>query len=54
MNIRVHYPSTEEGLQKLNEKIATAHAEAVVDYIDNLDCSYEKKMQLLKRAADKN
>lgn len=51
MNIRVHYPQTEEGWKKLNERIATAHANAIVDYIDNLNCSHEKKVSLLQRAS---
>lgn len=53
MNIRVHYPSTDEGLKQLNERMAEVQASAIIKYIDNLNCTYEEKVQLLKNASEK-
>lgn len=53
MNIRIHYPSTEEGWNQLNERLVNAQTEAIVKYIDNLNCAYEEKVQLLKNASEK-
>lgn len=47
MNIRVHYPSTEEGWSQLNEKLVNIQAEVIVKHIDNLNCSYEEKRNIL-------
>lgn len=54
MNIRVHYPKTKEGWEKLNDRIATAQANAIMNYIDNLNCSYEEKVKLVARAKGKD
>ena len=48
MNIRVHLPDTEEGWEMLNERMAEIHSEFIIDQINNLPCSYEKKLEVLE------
>ena len=52
MNVRVHYPSTKEGLESLKERMVDAHANAIINYIDNLPYSYEQRARILKRASE--
>lgn len=51
MNVRVHYPQTKEGMEHLDDVMTTIHAELVVNYIMNLNCSVEEKKRLLHYAA---
>lgn len=48
MNIRVHLPDTEEGWEMLNERMAEFHSEFIINQINNLPCSYEKKLEVLE------
>ena len=50
MKVRVHYPQTEEGMQRFKKQLAHIHAQLIVDYIVNLDCSDDEKRSLLNRA----
>lgn len=54
MNVRVHYPQTEEGLKELYDRLASIQAEIIIGYINNLNCTYEEKVQLLKQVAEKD
>ena len=53
MNIRVHLPTTKEGWQMLNERMAEFHSEYIINQINNLPCSYEEKIQDLERVKRK-
>lgn len=48
INVIVHTPSTPEGKQNLEARVAQAHAELIVQYIRNLDCSDAKKQKILE------
>lgn len=48
MKIRVHYPKTEEGKTELQRRIDEVHGEIIIDRINNLDCSYEQKINILE------
>lgn len=48
MNIKVHLPSTKEGWEKLSERIAGIHSEFIINQINNLPCSYERKLEILE------
>jgi len=54
INIIVHYPSTEEGMNAFKERLAEAHAKAIVGYIDRIDTDYRKKQELLLAVAIKS
>ena len=53
MNIRVHYPDTEEGMKELADRVAKVHAQSVINYINSLEISYEAKVELLDSAMKK-
>ena len=48
MNIVVHYPKSAENIEKLQKRVATIHAQAVVGYIQKLSCPKEQKIHLVK------
>lgn len=48
MNIRVQLPDTEEGWEMLNDRMAEVHSEFIINQINNLPCSYEKKLEVLE------
>ncbi len=48
MNITVHLPTTKEGWQMLNERMAEIHSEFIINQINNLPCSYEEKLEILE------
>jgi len=47
MNIIVHYPKKQEDIEELRKKVATVHTEAVIRYIDKLNCPKEQKIALI-------
>lgn len=47
VNVIFHYPTTEEGKYELAKQIAIIHADAVVQYINKLNCPHEQKIKLL-------
>lgn len=46
MKIRMHFPTTEEGKQALQDRLAETHAQMIKDYIEKLNCSSEQKVRL--------
>jgi hypothetical protein len=48
MNIIVHLPDTEDGWEMLNDRMAEFHAGVILNQINNLPCSYEKKLEILE------
>ena len=52
MEIIMHYPSTAEGKQELEQQVTKIHTEAVVNYITKLACPLEQKMKLVQSIED--
>lgn len=48
MNIRVHLPSTKEGWEILHDRLAKFQSEFIINEINKLPCSYEKKLKVLE------
>lgn len=48
MNVIVHLPSTKEGWEMLDERIAEIHSEFIINQINALPCSYERKLEILE------
>ena len=46
MKIRMHFPTTEEGKEALQERIAEVHVQMIKHYINRLECSPEEKVRL--------
>ena len=49
MDVIVHYPTDKQNLELLHKQVAIEHAKFVVDYISKLNCSENKKLELLKK-----
>lgn len=47
INIIVHYPTTEEGWRELRKRMASVHADAVLNSIQKLNCPNWQKIKLL-------
>lgn len=47
INIIVHYPTTEEGWRELRRRVACVRADAVLNYIYNLQCPTWQKIKLI-------
>lgn len=47
INIIVHYPTTEEGWRELRKRMASVHADAVMNSIQKLKCPTWQKIKLL-------
>lgn len=52
INVIVHYPTTEEGKAELARRVATVHAESVIDKINRLKCPNKQKLELLDAVID--
>ena len=47
MNVIIHYPKTKQGIEELERKVASVHVEAIRNYIKQLPCPKEQKLELL-------
>ena len=47
INIIVHYPTTEEGWRELRRRMAIFHADAVLNYVQKLNCPTWQKIKLI-------
>ena len=47
INVIVYAPKTDAGKEELANRVASAHADAVIQRIKRLQCPAEKKQQLL-------
>lgn len=47
MKVMVYYPTAEEDIAALQQKISEVHAQAVASYLQNLNCPIEEKIRLL-------
>jgi len=50
IEVVVHYPKTKEGWDELGKRVATAHANYVIEKIDRLNCPTWQKLELLRAA----
>lgn len=48
INIIVHYPKTEAGRRELKRRVASVHADVVLNRIAKLDCPIVQKERLLE------
>ena len=48
INIIVHYPTTEEGWRELRRRMATVHADAVLNSVQKLNCPTWQKIKLVE------
>ena len=46
------YPKTKEGWDELGKRVATAHANYVIEKIDRLNCPTWQKLELLQAVID--
>ena len=46
IEVVVHYPKTKEGWDELGKRVATAHANYVIEKIDRLNCPTWQKLEL--------
>ena len=47
ISIIVHYPTTEEGWRELRRRMAIVHADAVLNYVQKLNCPTWQKIKLI-------
>lgn len=48
MKVAMCLPESPEGLAELEEKVAVAHAQAIVNMLQKLTCPKEQKLRLLE------
>ena len=53
MNVIVHYPKNPENIIALQKKAAAVHADAVLRYVQKLNCPKEQKLKLINALQDK-
>ena len=53
MNVIVHHPENPENIIALQKKVAVVHAEAVLRYVQKLNCPKEQKLKLMNALKDK-
>ena len=46
IEVVVHYPKTAEGWEELGKRVATAHANYVIEKIERLNCPTWQKLEL--------
>ena len=46
IHIVVYEPKTKEGKRKLSERVSDVHANLADQFINNLNCPFEQKVQL--------
>jgi hypothetical protein len=55
LNVIIHFPKTSSGKQELQNKVANVHVEGAKNYIQQLPCPKEQKVELfeaLKQASN--
>ena len=52
IEVVVHYPKTEEGWEELGKRVATAHANYVIEKIERLNCPAWQKLELYQAVID--
>lgn len=49
MKVDIIYPTTEEGMKALQDKIAETHIQMIKDYIKKLECPPHQKIELFEQ-----
>lgn len=49
MNIILHFPKTEKGVQELQKRVAEIYAEAISHYLQTINCTQEQKRTLIEK-----
>ena len=52
IEVVVNYPKTEEGWEELGKRVATAHANYVIEKIERLNCPTWQKLELYQAVID--
>lgn len=52
VQLAVHFPATEEGMQELRQRVAAVHADYVAAAIHKLHCPMKQKQELLQAVID--
>lgn len=52
INIVIHHPKTEKGWRELKRRMATVHADAILNSISRLDCPASQKERLVQAIID--
>ena len=53
VNVIVHHPEKPENINALQKKVAVVHADAVLRYVQKLNCPKEQKLKLMNALKDK-
>jgi hypothetical protein len=53
MEVRVHFPETEEEMRALQDRIEEAHAKSIIKYIEKLDCTENTRTALYEHLREK-
>ncbi len=48
MEVIVHLPKSKESQQELEKRVATIHAQAVLDSVRRQECPLEQKLELIR------
>lgn len=51
MTVVMNFPKTAEGMKELENRVALAHSMITKNYIKNLSCPAEQKVQLINAIA---
>jgi len=52
IKVVVYYPKTEEGMRQLSQRVAEAHADAVIHKINGMRGSIKEKISLMQAVAN--
>lgn len=53
MNVIIHYPKNPKNLSSLYKKAAVVHADAILQYIRQIPCSKEQKLEIIEKLKKK-
>lgn len=53
MNIILYFPQTKAGQEELAKRVATVHAQAVLDKVKSLNCPTQQKNKLIDAVLEK-
>lgn len=51
LEIVLYYPQTKDGIRQLSQRVAAAHADAVLHKVNGTNVSVREKMELLEAVA---
>lgn len=53
MKVIVHYPKDPEAIKELEIEVSKIHSSAIVNYLQNLKCPKDQKLQIIKELQKK-